>query len=209
MGFRQWILPQERQFYDLLSALSNVLVRGAEDLNRLLKDFQDVTKRRLAMKDTEHQADQAVHEIFEALNQTFVTPIDREDIIGLAANMDNVMDMIYATTVRLDLYKLSTVTPPMTELADIILDSCRHIQEGINLIRNRRDWPKIEALAVEINRLENRADDVLNGAVAGLFRGNDALTVIKLKDIYEKLEQATDYCEDVADRLSDIAVKYR
>jgi uncharacterized protein Yka (UPF0111/DUF47 family) len=152
---------------------------------------------------------EAVHETFEALNKTFITPFDREDISALASSMDNVMDMIYAAAVRLDLYKVESITPPMVELADIIHQSCQRVDEGVNLLSRRSKWSQVEALAVEINRLENQADDVLNEAIAGLFDGTDALDVIKLKDIYEKMELATDYCEDVADYLSDIAVKYR
>ncbi len=209
MGLKEWIIPQEKRFYDLLSAVSSVVLKGAEDLNDLVHNFKDVTKKRKRLKNVEHQGDQAVHEIFEALNRTFITPIDREDIIGLTTNMDNVLDMIYAASVRLDLYKVDSVTPPTVALAEIILESCRHIDLGMNLIRDRKNWSQVETIAVEINRLENRADDILNEAVADLFNGNDALTVIKLKDIYEKMEMATDYCEDVADRLSDIVVKYR
>ncbi len=123
--------------------------------------------------------------------------------------MDNVLDMIHAAAVRLDLYKVTEVTPPMVELARIILESCGHLEVGVGLIRNRKNWAQVEELAVEVNRLENEADDILNEAVADLFNGNDALTVIKLKDVYEKMEMATDYCEDVADHLSDIAIKYR
>ncbi|MFQ5919600.1 MAG: DUF47 domain-containing protein, partial [Thermoplasmata archaeon] len=137
------------------------------------------------------------------------TPFDREDISALASSMDNVMDMIYAASVRMDLYKLGAVTPPMVDLAELIRQSCQQVDKGVNMIRDRRRWSEVEVLAVEINRLENQADDVLNEAVAGLFNGTDALDVIKLKDIYEKMELATDYCEDVADILSDIAVKYR
>ncbi len=209
MGLKEWIIPQEKKFYDLLSAVSGVLTKGSEDLCDLVHNFRDVTRKRTRLKDIEHEGDEAVHEIFEALNRTFITPIDREDIIALATNMDNVLDMIYAAAVRLDLYKVKSVTPPMVNLADVIRESCVLVDRGVNLIRNRKNWSQVESIAVEINRLENDADDILNEAVAGLFNGNDALTVIKLKDIYEKMEIATDYCEDVADHLSDIAIKYR
>jgi predicted phosphate transport protein (TIGR00153 family) len=209
MGFKEWILPREAQFYDLLNSISAVLVRGAEALRRLVTDFQDTANSRREIKDLEHEGDEAVHETFEALNKTFITPFDREDISALASSMDNVMDMIYAAAVRLDLYKVESITPPMVELAEIILQSCQRVDEGVNLLSRRSKWSDVEALAVEINRLENQADDVLNEAIAGLFDGTDALDVIKLKDIYEKMELATDYCEDVADYLSDIAVKYR
>ncbi|MFQ5986799.1 MAG: DUF47 domain-containing protein [Thermoplasmata archaeon] len=209
MGFKEWILPKEAQFYDLLSAISAVLVKGAAALQRLVGDFRDVGKRRRELKDIEHEGDEAVHETYEALNKTFVTPFDREDISALASSMDNVMDSIYAAAVRLDLYKVEAVTPPMVELAELIYRSCQLVEEGVTLIRNRSKWSEVEALAVEINSLENQADDVLNEAVADLFNGTDTLDVIKLKDIYEKMELATDYCEDVADYLSDIAVKYR
>ncbi len=209
MGFKEWIVPRERQFYDLLSEIGKVLVEGAKGLNDLVHDFRNVEGKRRALKEIEHKGDEAVHEIFEALNRTFITPIDREDITDLATSMDNVLDMVYATAVRLDLYKVKAVTPPMVEFSKIIREACDHIHAGVDLIRNRKNWSQVETLSVEINRLENVADEVLHEAVADLFNGNDALTVIKLKDIYEKMEMATDYCEDVADHLSDIAIKYR
>ncbi len=209
MGLKEWIVPQEKRFYELLAEVGKVLAKGAEALNDLVHDFRDVEWKRRALKDIEHEGDAAVHEIFVALNRTFITPIDREDISALASNMDNVVDMIYAAAVRLDLYKVKATTPPMVELSRIIQEACDHINIAIGLIRDRKNWSKVETLSMEINRLENLADDVLNEAVADLFNGNDALTVIKLKDIYEKMELATDYCEDVADHLSDIAIKYR
>jgi hypothetical protein len=209
MRFRHWIIPQEKVFFDLLQAVSLNLLASARALCEIVDSYVEVAEKRRDLKDLEHKGDDAVHEIFEALNRTFVTPFDREDIVALASNMDNVLDMIYASAVRLDMYELVSPTKPMVELADIIRAQCERIEQAVELIRDKRNGEKVESLWVEINRLENQADDVLNKAVADLFKGTDPIEIIKLKDIYEMMEKATDFGEDVADTLSDIVVKYR
>jgi len=209
MGVREWILPRERLFFDLLQAVSLNLVAAAGELCSLIDDYREVHRKRVRLKEVEHLGDEAVHEIFEALNRTFVTPFDREDIVALTNSMDNVLDLIYAAATRLDQYRVEAATPPMVRFADIIREQCKRIDQGVGSLRDRRSWDHIEPLTVEINRLENEADDVLNAAVADLFHGVDPITIIKLKDVYESLEKATDHAEDVADTLSDIIVKYR
>lgn len=209
MGVREWILPREKLFFDLLQAISLNLVAASRDLCGLVDDYRDVHRKRVRLKEIEHLGDEAVHEIFEALNRTFVTPFDRDDIVALTSGMDNVLDMIYAGAVRLDQYNVVEATSPMVRFADIIREQCKRIDEGVGSLRDRKSWDRVEALTVEINRLENEADDVLNAAVADLFHTTDPITIIKLKDVYESLEKATDYAEDVADSLSDIVVKYR
>lgn len=209
MGIKAWIIPQEKLFFELLRAVSTNLVGGAAALCDLIDDYRNVPEKRRKVKEIEHLGDEAVHEVFEALNRTFVLPFDREDIVALASNMDNVLDEIHASAVRLDLYEVRDPTPSMVKLADVIRDQCERIDQAVDLVRSPRNADRVEGLVVEINRLENTADDLLNNAVAELFRTGDAITIIKLKDIYEHLEMATDYCEDVGDTLSDIAAKYR
>jgi len=209
MGLKEWLIPQEKVFFGLFEAMSGTLVAGAEAMQSLVKDYRDLPRRVKGLKEIEHQGDELVHEIFEALNRTFVTPFDREDIAALARGLDNVLDMTYAAALRFELYEVDRATPHTVRFADITVGQCRLLQEGVALIRNMRNADRIEAIAVEVNRLENEADEVLHGAVAELFRTHDAVQIVKLKDIYEMMERATDYCEDVSDVLSDIAAKYR
>lgn len=209
MGIKEWIIPQEKVFFDLLQAVSLNLVAGARELCGLVDNYEDVHEKRKRLKEVEHLGDETVHEIFEALNRTFLTPFDREDIVALASDLDNVLDMIYVSAARLDQYDVKAPTKPMVDFADIIRGQCDLIGEAMGCIRDRRRWDRVEPITVEINRLENAADDILNNAVGELFRTSDPVTIIKLKDVYDSMERATDYCEDVADTLSDIVVKYR
>ena len=209
MGMKEWIIPQQKVFFDLLEAIGENLVAGATALCGLIDDYRNVSEKRKKLKDIEHKGDEAVHEVYEALNRTFITPIDREDITALASHMDNVLDLIYASALRLDLYEVRAPTKPMVDLATVIRDACEKVEEAVGLIRDMRKGDRVEALAVEINRLENVADDLLNDAVAALFKSGDAVEIIKLKEIYENLEQATDHAEDVANVLSDVVAKNR
>jgi len=209
LGLKEWIIPQEKVFFDLLEAIAGNLVSGAFALDHFVKDYRDVPAKRKRLKDLEHLGDVAVHEVYEALNRTFITPIDREDITALASRMDDALDMIYAAGHRLELYEIQKPTKPMLELADVILKSCEKIEEAVGLIHALKNGDRIEALCVEINGLENVADDLLNTAVAALFKSNDPILIIKLKEVYENMEAATDRCEDVANILSDIVAKNR
>jgi len=161
------------------------------------------------LKQIEHHGDEIVHGIYQALNQTFITPFDREDLIGLASGLDSILDMMYASALRMDLYKIRQSTKPMIELSDVIHNSVVELLSAFQLIREHTKMDVIETKTVEVNRLENVADDLMNNAVANLFESRDPVEILKLKEIYEKLEEATDYCEDVADILNDIVAKTR
>lgn len=209
MGLREWIVPRERHFFDLLEAQSRIVVEGAEALVDLLNNFEDTAAKRKRIKDIEHRGDDTVHEIYEELNKTFITPIDREDITALASALDNILDMIDASANRLVRYRIDTPAPAMVDLAGVILTASREVSRAVGMIRDMENADEVERIAVEVNRLENVADDLMNTSVASLFQDSDAIRIIKMKEIYERLEEATDYCEDVANVLSDIVAKNR
>ena len=200
---------EEPGFFDLLQEEASIAQTMAEALQDLMGEFQDLAGRRAMMEDLEHKADTIVHALHEALNDTFVTPIEREDLRGLASRLDDVIDMLYATIRRLNLYRVEAADDPMRRLADIIVASTGKLREALDIVEDPAQGSEVEQLAVEVNDLENQADEVMNEAVAALFDSGDAIQVIKLKEIYEKMEEATDYCEDVADILSDIVAKNR
>ncbi len=193
---------------ELQSECSNVL-EGAQILRDGLRNGEDYPTLRAKLKQVEHQGDGIVHSIFEALNATFITPLDRHDIMALAGSMDSILDLMYASALRMDLYKIREPTKPMLELADTIYILVKELQEALVLVKDTSKAEVVETKAVEVNRLENMADDLMNNAVAELFETNDPIRIMKLKEIYEKLEEATDYCEDVADVLKDIVTKSR
>ena len=207
MGIKEWILPQEQKFFDLLEKQIGTVVAGAQALQTYF--HAPGASGRKEVKDIEHRGDETVHQIFEALNATFVTPLDREDIVELARSMDSILDMIDAATNRFHLYEIKVASPGMLALAEVILQSTQELQRAVTLIHNMKNGDTIEAICVEINRLENHADDALNIHTAALFKESDVVQIIKQKEILERLEEATDFCEDVANVLSDIVAKNR
>ena len=207
MGLKEWIIPQERQFFDLLEEVAATVDEGAAALTEMLNDFRDVPTKQRHIKDIEHRGDELVHNVFEELNKTFITPIDREDIQALASELDNVLDMVDAAANRLQLYDVDRPTEAMIRLGGVIAEATHLLKDAVGMIRNMRQGDEVERIAVEVHRLENVADDVMNNAVAALFKEKDPIRIIKFKEIIEVLEQATDYCEDVANVLSDIVAK--
>jgi len=187
---------------------TNVL-EGSRTLRDMLHDYKDPSHLRAKLKQNEHHGDEIVHGIFQTVNRTFITPFDREDLVGLASGLDSILDMMYASALRMDLYKIHQSTKPMLELSEVIHSSVRELQSAFQLIGDPMKIDVVEAKTVEVNRLENVADDMMNTGVAELFESRDPIEILKLKEIYEKLEEATDYCEDVADILNDIVAKTR
>jgi len=209
MGVREWIIPQERLFFDLLEQEASTVAEGALALRDLLKDFTDVPAKRKRIKDIEHRGDEIVHTIYEQLNKTFITPLDREDITGLASAQDNVLDLIDGAANQLALYGIERPAEAMVDLAEVIVLATEELRRAVGMIRDMKQADEVEAISVEVNRLENVADDLMNNAVAALFHRTDVISILKFKDILEALERSTDYCEDVANVLSDIVAKNR
>jgi len=209
MGFKEWIVPQDKKFFGMLEAEAAKVLEGARALKEMLMDYRDIHKKSEKIKEMEHQADDIVHQICEALNRTFITPIDREDISALAYKMDEVLDLVNSTAIRLCVFKIDKPTKSMLEFTDIIVKSMVEINEAIKQISNMRNAVKIETRCVEVNRLENIADSLLHNSMAALFEEKDVTKIIKLKEIYEFLEMATDMCEDVANIINDVVTKYR
>lgn len=185
------------------------VLEGAVILRDGLKDFRDPAGLRSRIKQVEHQSDEIVHEVFDALNMTFVPPLEREDIMTIAGKMDSILDMVNASVLRLDLYKIAGSTKPMIELSELIHSSVVQLQTALRHVRDNSKSEVVDAALIEVNRLENVADEVMNSAIAELFTSDNPIEVLKLKEIYEKLEEATDFCEDVADTLRDITAKTR
>jgi len=207
MGFKEWIVPQEKHFFEMLERQADVVVEGAEALLDLTKDFREVEKKRDKLKDIEHKGDDLVHEIAEALNKTFVTPIDHDDMSKLTSRMDDILDFIEAASHRMWSYEIKSVPPEMVKLAEVILSSAKEVNHAVKDLRNISRRNEIIMHCIEVNRLENVGDDITHAAVADLFRNYEAVDIIKLKEIFEYLEMATDKCEDAADVIKDVFIK--
>ena len=200
-----WI-PRKEKFFDLFEKAANNIHRGAELLVEMMQNYQDPKKQAETIKKVEHDGDTITHDIIYKLNQTFITPIDREDIHSLTSALDDVLDLIEAVSDRMVMYRVETPTEVARQLAEIIHQSTSEIIKGVELLRKPGD---VRPHCIEINRLENEADRISRDAVAQLFhKEQDPITVLKWKEIYEHLEEATDRCEDVADVLEAITLKY-
>lgn len=198
-------LPREEKFFDMFEALALNILDAAKELRDLMDGFEGIEDKTRLLKDMEHKGDSITHDIIKKVNKTFVTPIDREDIHELASTLDDILDTIEATAARIYLYKITEPTQLAVRFADIILRSAEEVLKTISCLRNLED---IFSHCVEINRLENEADQVLREAYHELFATpNDPLWVIKWKDVYETLEASTDCCEDVANILEGIVLK--
>jgi predicted phosphate transport protein (TIGR00153 family) len=202
----QVFVPRDRHYFDLFEEAGGNIVRAADLLDQLLRSYPD--RREELTRDIlicEQEGDRITHDIIRRLNETFVTPIDREDIYALASALDDVVDFIEEAADYLGLYKIEAPMEQAQRLAHVLLQSARAIAEAMPRLRNFDD---IAHYTVEINRLENDGDRITREAVAALFdNGIDPMVVIRWKDIYERLENAIDATERVANILEGIVIK--
>jgi uncharacterized protein len=199
------IAPRDREFFDLFDEAAGNIVRSAELLLEMLRDFPE--KRELAREIliAEQEGDRITHDIIKRLNQTFVTPIDREDIYALASALDDVVDFTEEAADFLILYKVEAPMEQSVRLAEVLASASRQIAEAMPRMRGFND---ISHYTVEVNRLENDGDRISREAMAALFDGGiDPMVVIRWKDIYERLEHAIDATERVANILEGIVIK--
>ena len=207
MDIKEWMTPQEKQFFDDLEAEAENVLQGARAIRAIFDDFPRLSDHRRRIKDIEHRGDEIVHHIYESLNRAFVTPLAKEDLSGLASKLDDVLDYINGAATRLAVYDIGRPTKAMIEFADLILKATEQIRAGMTAVREPKARDAVMACTIEVNRLENVADDLLMTALAEVFKSGDPVTIIKLKDVYEYLEIVTDRCEDAANILEDIVVK--
>ena len=200
------IAPRDREFFDLFEEAGGNIVRAADLLDRMLRAFPD--KGDDLARDIlicEQDGDRITHDIIRRLNETFVTPIDREDIYELASALDDIVDLTEEVADYLILYKIEAPMEQAQRLAHVLLQCARQIAEAMPRMRGFKD---LSHYTVEINRLENDGDRIVREAIASLFdNGIDPMVVIRWKDIYERLEQAIDATEKVANILEGIVIK--
>ena len=201
--------PRDTKFYDLFEQDTRNLVVSAEKLVDLFDNYENVEVKVKQLKDLERQGDIITHEIIARLHRTFVTPIDREDIALLANSLDDVMDFIEAAGRTAFLYGIAQPTERARELASIVAKVAYKLDEVMPSLRRRNQFQWILEQCVEINSLENEADDVHHAALAELFHDcTDACEIIKWREIYQHMEDATDRGEDVANALEGIVLKH-
>ena len=200
------LIPKEEKFFAMFQEMGQILVAGAERLKLMMDNYDNPAEAQREVKDIEHQGDVQKHKIIKMLNTTFITPLDREDIYGLATALDSILNLIDASAQRFVMYRVDEPTTEAKELAFIIVRCCHTLSSALNHLGKRHD--DIHEQCVELNSLENEADKVCREAISRLFdEETDPIQLIKWKEIYEILERTTDRCEDAANILESVVVK--
>jgi predicted phosphate transport protein (TIGR00153 family) len=201
------LIPREEAFFDLFKQAAHNMIAGSRLLKDMMEDFRDPVQQAKRIKEVEHIGDGLTHDIVRKLNQTFITPIDREDIHDLASALDDILDVVEDIADRFVLYKITRPTEQAIALADILHQAAVEVGATVDLLG--KPHSDVNECSVRVNSLENEADRVSRDAISQLFdKETDPIAVIKWKEIYENFEAGTDRCEDVANILERIALKH-
>jgi uncharacterized protein len=204
-------LPKDRIFYQLFENVAGVLVKMGEKLKEVVNepDFDTRGKLIKEMEDMEHVNDDYTHQIFTELGRNFITPFDREDIHYLASALDDIADYMYASAKKINFYRVNPDDIGIKKFADVIPLGCVAVYNAVTELRNMKNMRKITDALVVINSIENQADDIFDMSIERLFATEpDAKEVIKKREIYQVMEIVTDKCEDAANVIESIIVKY-
>ncbi|HOW28583.1 MAG TPA: DUF47 family protein [Elusimicrobiota bacterium] len=203
------LIPTEKKFFTLYETQADFMCEATRIFLEMISHWNERMPHIDRIRVIEHEADITTHEIIDLLNRTFVTPLDREDIHRLASEMDDVVDMVKATTNRMHIYKLKDTTPELIRLAEVLVQSAIMVRKSIGLLRDSAQSFRLREYCIEINRLENEGDIQLENALDKLFSVEmPPVDVMKWKEIYEATESAIDKCEHVANILDGIRVKH-
>jgi predicted phosphate transport protein (TIGR00153 family) len=201
------LFPKDEDFFLLFRRQAELVRESCRQLHEMMEKFDNLEERARALKDVEHRADLVTHELFERLNRTFITPLDRDDIHDLASGLDDVVDSAEAIGSRLLLFGIDQPRPEAVRMTAILMACGLQIEKAVENLKNMQN---LMSFTIEINRLENEADGISRQVVADLFSGrHEILDVMRWKEIYGRLENATDKCEDVANTIESIVIKSR
>ena len=204
-------MPKDKIFYSLFEEVADGVAKMGKMLKNMVKEPDAEKRASLAslVEDQEHVNDDLTHKVFTELGRNFITPFDREDIHYLASALDDICDYIYSTTKKINFYKVNPNDTGIQKLADLIEEGTIQIREAVGELRNMRDMRKITDALVKINSIENQADDIFDMSIDRLFDTEpDAKEVIKKREIYQVMEVVTDKCEDAANVIESIIIKY-
>jgi uncharacterized protein len=208
MGLLNRIFPPETKFFEYFERHADLTVTAAKEFLALAESGENIAGRARRIKEIEHETDVITHQCIEALSKTVRWPFKRDYVYGLITRMDDIVDFTEASSDRIALYELTTMTAETRDLAGVLVRATEEIRLAIGELRYIKGARKVLDRCIEINRLENEADSILRNAVARLFKGSkDPIHIIKWKEIYENLENATDRCEDVANIIESVVVE--
>ena len=203
-------LKPDTSFFRLLEQQADAAVRAAAAFVTLLADFDNVQKHKAEIVTIERDADDITHAIANKTAATFVTPLDKEDISALSSALDDITDAIEATAVRIALYRLTTARPDLKALGQQLVAATTTTKAAVAALGDARERSTVHPTLVRIHEIENKSDDLYHDALDALFNasGADALTIIKWKEVYDRIEVAVDKCEDVATIVESVVIKY-
>ena len=204
----RWFLPKNDAFLEFFDqSCANIMV-GVRLFREMLNDLSSVKSKVEEIKEIEHEGDRITHLTLGKLNTTFITPFDREDIHTLIVRLDDILDATDAAASRMLIYRIEEANSYLVNLADLLVESVGLVQQAVQALHDRKRYAEALSASVEINRVENEADAAQRRGLVELFSDErDAIRIIKLKEIYLLLEEATDRCEDVADVVETIIIK--
>ena len=208
LGF---LIPQEKKFFLLFEKASANLLATSKALVEMVNASAPEKRNELIreIEHLEHIGDGITHETFNELSTNFITPFDREDIHAMVSSLDDVVDFIHGSAKRIDLYKLSEIPPAVCKLAELVLQGAQELHIAVQNLKDIKKSGRIKEACVKINSIENHADDIFDMAIAQLFEEEkDAVKIIKTKEVLSALETATDKCEDAANAISSMVIKY-
>ena len=204
------LMPKEGRFFDSFNAMAAKILDGCTLFEKMLRDFDNFEIYSVQIRKIEHDCDEITHSVIDLVNKVFITPVDREDIQVLVKTMDDVIDIVNITTQCMHVYEINSVPPGLSSMAHILTLAAGEIAAALKALETLRKPEETLTHCIEINRLENECDAILRERVGLLFREHkdDALLIIKYKEIYESIEKAIDKCEDVANVIEQITIKH-
>jgi uncharacterized protein len=203
------MIPKEEKFFDLFYELAIKIEEGGELFLDMVEHYEYSEQKIAKLKELEQEADVITHRTYEKMHKTFLTPIDREDIYALVNKMDSILDMVEASAARMSLYKVKVPAKEIIDQAKILNKAIKKVKYIVHAMKNMKNAKMILDACVEINTLENEGDIVMRMTMTRLFeQEKDAIELIKWKEIFERIEEAIDVCEDVANIVEGIVLKH-
>ncbi len=209
--FFKMFLPKDRVFFTLFENMAEVVGKMATQLQLMVNESDEDKRAEISaiIENLEHKNDDFTHNVFTELGRNFITPLDREDIHALATALDDIADYIYASAKKINFYKINPNDLGIHKLAELVLQGSVEIKKAVHGLRDMKNLGEMTEAIVKINSIENQADDVFDMSIDSLFNNeNDFKEVIKKREIYQVLEIATDKCEDAANVIESIIIKY-